>query len=211
MFAPEGIIYIVSAIGVVILTTLFAFITRRKSVYAVLVFCLLLAGMMFYFFRDPVRPLPSSDKIVAPTDGRIIQLSSDQSDSVHITIYLNLFDVHQVRAPVTGRVTLVEHVPGTFYPAYHDSASHNEHMKINIETSDGIVYLKVLSGVLTRRILCHVQEGDSVLAGQRIGFIRFGSRSEIAFPANFDPDLDIGDRVCGGTTMLGEWRNPSNQ
>ena len=183
----------------------------------------LLIGLTIWvasFFRDPVRTTPRGEKlIVAPADGLITMITkvpppaelrgSDglaEAEYTRVSIFMSVFDVHINRAPITGRVRRKVYVPGKFINADLDKASEdNERQHILIESSDGTrIGMTQIAGLVARRILAFVAEGDMVDAGQRVGLIRFGSRVDVYLPAGTGPRVLLGQRSIAGETVLGE-------
>lgn len=175
------------------------------------------------FFRDPVRTTPRGDKlIVAPADGLITMIARvgpppelrgadglEDGDYTRVSIFMSVFDVHINRAPITGRVRRIAYVPGKFVNADLDKASEdNERQYFLIEGSDGLrIGFTQIAGLVARRILSFVREGDSVEAGQRVGLIRFGSRVDVFLPAGTSPRVLLGQRAIAGETILAEVGN----
>jgi phosphatidylserine decarboxylase len=183
----------------------------------------LLAGGTIWvatFFRDPVRTTPRGDKlIVAPADGLVTMIArvpppaelrgSDgltDGDYTRVSIFMSVFDVHINRAPISGRVRRIAYIPGKFVNADLDKASEdNERQHMLIENSDGLrIAFTQIAGLVARRILSFVREGDVVDAGQRIGLIRFGSRVDVYLPAGTAPKVLLGQRTIAGETVLAE-------
>jgi phosphatidylserine decarboxylase len=172
------------------------------------------------FFRDPVRTTPSGPKlIIAPADGLITMIARvppppelrgadglGDAEYTRVSIFMSVFDVHINRAPITGRVTRVAYVPGKFVNADLDKASEdNERQHILIESTEGVrVGFTQIAGLVARRILTFVRQGDAVEAGQRVGLIRFGSRVDVYLPAGTAPKVLLGQRSIAGETVLGE-------
>ena len=172
------------------------------------------------FFRDPVRTTPRSDKlIVSPADGLITMIAKvppppelrgaealPDGEYTRVSIFMSVFDVHINRSPISGRVRRVAYVPGKFINADLDKASEdNERQYLLIEGADGLmVGFTQIAGLVARRILAFVREGDLVEAGQRIGIIRFGSRVDVYLPAGTGPRVLLGQRAIAGETVLAE-------
>jgi phosphatidylserine decarboxylase len=172
------------------------------------------------FFRDPVRTTPRGDKlIVAPADGLITMIAKvppppelrgadglADGDYTRVSIFMSVFDVHINRAPITGRVKRIAYVPGKFINADLDKASEdNERQHFLIESSDGLrIGFTQIAGLVARRILSFVREGDLVESGQRVGLIRFGSRVDVYLPAGTSPKVLLGQRSIAGETVLAE-------
>ena len=169
-----------------------------------------------YFFRDPDRVTPIREGlVVAPADGRINQiervrppheLGLGETERTRISIFLSIFDVHVNRAPVAGRVVRSIYVPGAFFNATMNKASEeNERRALVIATPTGIeVAVIQIAGMVARRIVTFVSEGDSVSAGQRIGLIRFGSRVDVYLPVGRDALVVVGQRAIAGETVLAD-------
>ena len=171
------------------------------------------------FFRDPIRTTPRGEKlIVAPADGLITMIvkvppppelrgpdALADGEYTRVSIFMSVFDVHINRAPIAGRVKRVAYVPGKFVNADLDKASEdNERQHLLIENSDGVrIGFTQIAGLIARRILTFVREGDTVEAGQRVGLIRFGSRVDVYLPAEAAPRVALGQRSIAGETILG--------
>jgi len=183
----------------------------------------ILAGLTLWvatFFRDPVRTTPRGDKlVVAPADGLITMITRvgpppelrgadglADGDYTRVSIFMSVFDVHINRAPISGRVKRIAYVPGKFVNADLDKASEdNERQHILIEGSDGLrIGFTQIAGLVARRILAFVREGDMVDVGQRVGLIRFGSRVDVYLPAGTSPKVLLGQRTIAGETVLAE-------
>lgn len=178
---------------------------------------LLFLGFCLFFFRDPDRYVPElPDALVAPGDGRVCSvtqapwpaelgdLAPDGSSCTRISIFLSVLDVHVNRAPCAGRIARIAYVPGTMVNANLDKAStDNERNLVALERSDGsYVAFVQISGFVARRIICDVEEGDRLEAGERFGIIRFGSRMDVYLPQGYEPSVSLGQRTLGGETIL---------
>jgi phosphatidylserine decarboxylase len=151
---------------------------------------------MIFFHRDPDR-LPLGDGMVSPADGNIIQATPEK-----ITVFMGAHNVHVNRAPLEGTVRSIEYRKGTHLPAFLNSASHNQQNRIMIETLDGDLELRQITGTIVREIVCYVRPGDHVLRGERIGMIRFGSRVEASIPKGYKLQVGLGDKVRAGETVV---------
>lgn len=166
-----------------------------------------------YFFRDPPRVTPTREGlIVAPADGKVslvgyytppAELGLGDQPLLRISIFLSVFDVHINRTPVGGRVKKVIYTPGLFLNADLDKASEdNERNAIVVESSHGPIACIQIAGLIARRILCFVREGEEMVPGQRYGLIRFGSRTDIYLPPEAKALVAEGQRTIGGETVL---------
>jgi len=183
----------------------------------------LLVGLTIWvaaFFRDPVRTTPRGEKlVVAPADGLITMITRvpppqqltgpegmAEGEYTRVSIFMSVFDVHINRAPIGGRVRRIAYVPGKFVNADLDKASEdNERQYLLIEGADGVrIGFTQIAGLVARRILAFVREGDTVEAGQRVGLIRFGSRVDVYLPAGTGPRVLLGQRAIAGETVIGE-------
>ena len=210
---PEGRKYAVGVGGVTIL----AFLLHWQFLGWIL------AGLTLWvatFFRDPVRTTPRGDKlVVAPADGLVTMIAKvapppelrgpdglADGDYTRVSIFMSVFDVHINRAPISGRIKRIAYVPGKFVNADLDKASEdNERQHILIESADGLrIGFTQIAGLVARRILAFVREGDAVDAGQRVGLIRFGSRVDVYLPAGTSPRVLLGQRSIAGETVLAE-------
>jgi phosphatidylserine decarboxylase len=168
-----------------------------------------LGGFMAYFFRDPERQVPREPGlVVAPADGRVmIAGPSDDRWSPpgswkQITIFLSPMDVHINRTPVAGRVTRVDYRPGKFLPAYTEASNENELNEVWVEHDGRPVVFRQVVGILARRIVCRVREGQVLDRGERVGLMKFGSRMDVFLPTDATVRVAVGDRVIAGETVL---------
>tara|TARA_S200000501_G_scaffold350704_1_gene367950 strand:- start:463 stop:1101 length:639 start_codon:yes stop_codon:yes gene_type:complete len=164
------------------------------------------------FFRDPPRLVPVEKKaILSPADGRVILVSKEQDpylnrETIKISIFMNVFNVHSNRIPIDGKVEKIEYFPGKFFNADLDKASlQNERNVVIISTvNDMKITCVQVAGLIARRILCYIQKGDKVERGQRYGFIRFGSRVDIYLPVNTQIKVCVGDKVLASESIIAE-------
>jgi phosphatidylserine decarboxylase len=174
-------------------------------------------AIVVWFFRDPPRspdhaPWPHQNVCCSPADGTVSDIEEldeplfIQGRALRIGIFLSPFNVHVNRMPCSGLVRLVKFAAGEFLPAYNKEApTRNESVTVGLLTLDGLpIVVKQITGVLARRIICDATVGDTLLAGQRYGMIKFGSRTELYVPVNAHPEclVKIGDRVVGGETQI---------
>lgn len=163
----------------------------------------LLAVFCLYFFRDPERVTPPGDLILAPADGKVVSVLALSKTETRISIFLNIFNVHVNRTPVAGRIVDVVYHKGKFLVASHEAASaDNEQNTLTIEGPGGRVVCKQIAGLIARRIICYKRAGDNVTAGERIGYIKFGSRTDVIFGFRYKAEVKVGDKVTAGTSVL---------
>ena len=167
----------------------------------------------FYFFRDPDARTPSAPNlVVAPGHGKVDTIDTTTEDEFmggecqRISIFLSVFDVHVQNAPVTGRISFFKHSPGQYLNAMRaDCAKFNENVLIGIESvepRDQKVGLRLIAGLIARRIVPFVAQNDPVHRGERISLIQFGSRVDVYLPKTAKIKISLGDRVVGGQTVL---------
>src|SRR5713226_7704455 len=153
----------------------------RWPVAGAILFCL--AAFVFYFFRDPERIIPAdAGALVSPADGRVVVVTDEENAGrpcKRISIFLAIWNVHVNRSPAAGTITNMTYCPGKFSAAMRESASaHNEQNVITLATEFGEITFKQIAGLIARRVVCWKKSGDHVARGERIGLVRFGSRSE---------------------------------
>ena len=197
----DGVLYGVSLVVVA------AIVWYGTHFVSLTVFPVLLAAFLVWFFRDPSRRVPGGPGlIVSPADGKVEDaewIETKSGSRVRISIFLNVFDVHVNRVPVSGIVSLAEYREGQFLNALNaESAVHNEQTLITIDADGYSVSFKQIAGLLARRILCNLREGDRVVRGERMGLIKFGSRVDVLLPAGVELRVRAGDRVKGGSSVL---------
>lgn len=197
----DGVFY---AIGFCIAATLVWLITQSVWITAIPVLFVL---FFLWFFRDPERRIPSGPgDIVSPADGVVTEadwIETSTGSRFRISIFLNVFDVHVNRSPVAGTVRAVEYREGTFLSAMKpESGLLNEQTLVVIDSGEYEVSFKQIAGLLARRIVCNVKVGDRLERGQRVGMIKFGSRTDVLMPGEAVPRVKVGTRVKGGSTVL---------
>ncbi|HEY1144551.1 MAG TPA: phosphatidylserine decarboxylase [Sphingomicrobium sp.] len=210
---PEGRKFGVGAAAI----TLLAFLIGWKFIGWLLVG---LTIWVFAFFRDPIRTTPRAPNlIIAPADGLITMIAKvppprevagtdglTDAEYTRVSIFMSVFDVHVNRSPVAGRVRKVAYVPGKFVNADLDKASEdNERQNIVVEMPTGVrIGFTQIAGLVARRILTFVREGDELEAGERVGLIRFGSRVDVYLPQGTGPRVLLGQRTIAGETVIAE-------
>ena len=168
---------------------------------------LLLAAFFLWFFRDPERRIPAiQGAIVSPADGKVTDISVIEQNGerrTRISIFLNVFDVHVNRSPVSGVIEDVRYQKGKFRNAMDPAcADDNEQNAVTIRSDVGPVVMKQIAGLLARRIVFDKKIGDKLERGERVGMIKFGSRTDVIFPAVAEMKVRVGERVKGGSTVL---------
>ena len=182
---------------------------KLTSMHWLVAIPLILALFFLWFFRDPERAIPTgAGLVVSPGDGLVTEaewIETTSGGRLRLSIFLNVFDVHVNRAPIGGVVKRVEYRPGTFINAMSaEAVLTNEQTMIVIDGGGYEVGYKQIAGLIARRIVCSVVEGQRVERGQRVGLIKFGSRVDVLLPAEAVLKVKTGSRVCGGSTVLAE-------
>jgi phosphatidylserine decarboxylase len=170
---------------------------------------LVVAVFFLWFFRDPERVIPAAPGlIVSPADGKVTDITPTQLNGkpcTRISIFLNVFDVHVNRSPVAGTIQEVLYKRGEFGNAMGAaSADANEQNIVTLEGEGMMVVFKQIAGLLARRIVFNKKVGDTLARGERVGMIKFGSRTDVIFPAPAELKVKVGDRVKGGASILAE-------
>jgi phosphatidylserine decarboxylase len=167
----------------------------------------LLAAFFLWFFRDPERTIPSGPGlIVSPGDGLVTEtavIATPQGPRQRISIFLSVFDVHVNRSPIAGVLASVCYQKGQYLNAMNPASADQNEQNIVIVRGDGYeVTFKQIAGLLARRIVFNLKEGDRVERGQRVGLIKFGSRVNVLLPAEAELRVKVGQRVKGGSSVL---------
>lgn len=162
-----------------------------------------IAAFMLYFFRDPKRNIPMGDGlIVSAADGRVTRIEESDNSKL-VSVFLSPLDVHINRSPIGGAIRSITYTKGKKMPATSNDASFlNERNSLVIEGDAVTVTCTQIAGILARRIVCWPKAGDNLERGQKFGLIKFGSRTDILMPGNFELAVKIGDRVRGGETII---------
>lgn len=198
-----------------ILTAISAFIANLTGWMALWVLTILLAMVFifhFFFFRDPERTIQAEENVVlSPADGTIIKI--DEVDepvyiggkAKRICIFMSVFNAHINRNPVNGLVEHLEHKDGQFLAAFADHAPDvNERTEIGVKTEYGKVFFMQIAGLIARRIVCRLDNGQELRAGERFGMIKYSSRVDIFLPLNTKIHVKLKDTVKAGLSTLGE-------
>jgi phosphatidylserine decarboxylase len=167
---------------------------------------------ILFFFRDPERSVvANASAVLSPADGRVMVAGESTAQGFpsaewqQISIFLSPMDVHVNRLPVGGRVVKVEYHPGRFLPAYRDEAVDlNEYTEVVIDHDGQRIVVRQIVGILARRIVCRIREGDVVQAGSRFGVMKFGSRMDVFLPKDASIRTRVGEKVVGGVTVIAD-------
>lgn len=169
----------------------------------------LLAAFFLWFFRDPQRAIPKGEGlIVSPADGVVTEtarIDTPEGARQRISIFLNVFDVHVNRTPIAGEITAVRYQTGKFLNAMNQECAERNEQNIVTVRGEGIeIVFKQIAGLIARRIVFNYREGDRLERGQRVGLIKFGSRTDVILPAGADIRVKTGQRVKGGSSIIAE-------
>jgi phosphatidylserine decarboxylase len=210
--AREGIPFILIAVAIAVAAFALALTRRSWPLWLIAFVLTLIALWVAYFFRDPERTGERGEKLViSPADGRISHIVEvDEPSFVHgkairISVFMNVFNVHVNRYPVTGTVRYTHYNPGKFLNAATEKSSlENEQMSVGIEAGPYRILVRQIAGLIARRIVTYSKDGDSATQGSRFGLIRFGSRVDVFVPVTSRIRVKIGDKPAAGTTVLAE-------
>jgi len=210
--AREGIPFVTTGIAVLGLLLWLAW-SQGTWTWIVALAWLPIAMWVPYFFRDPVRSGERGVHLaIAPADGKVVSIDEVDEPAFirgrarRVAIFMNVFNVHVNRYPTDGKVAYREYRKGRFVNATLDKSSElNEKMTLGIDSPRGPVLIHQIAGLIARRIVTDHHPGHAVQQGQRLGLIRFGSRVELFLPANIRIDVQVGQRVKAGNTVIGEW------
>jgi phosphatidylserine decarboxylase len=207
----EGLRYILPVfIFSLILFLLFVSLGSIVALIGAIIFFIF--GMFFlFFFRDPERKVPEGKNLIlAPADGKVILIKPFENlefmggGGTLVSVFMSLFDVHVNRAPISGVVKYFKYNPGKFLPAFKDKASfENEQTELGLENEHGRVVLKQIAGIMARRIVCKLKQGELVKAGDRFGMIKLGSRLDLFLPENVQIKIKLNHKVRAGETVIG--------
>jgi phosphatidylserine decarboxylase len=211
-FAREGLLFIAIAALIAAGTFLLALNRRSWPLWLAAIVLVVVAIWVAYFFRDPERTGERGENLViAPADGKVVQVSAvDEPAFLHekaiqISIFMNVFNVHVNRYPVSGVVRYVHYNPGKFLNAAAEKASlENEQSSVGIETGSNRVLVRQIAGLIARRIVTYSTDGARVTQGDRMGIIRFGSRVDVFLPATARIRVKVGDATYAGVSVIGE-------
>ena len=211
MIAPEGKIILIPLLLLILAGTGIQAYYPSDGLKWMNLTVAVLTLFSLYFFRDPQRIPPNNDGFLSPGDGKVVQIidveDADIGQAKQISIFLSVFNVHIQRVPLSGKVISKVYNPGKFLAAFNHKASlDNEQTVVMFETESGKRYkIKQIAGLIARRILNYMEPENMVERGQRLGFIRFGSRVDIIVPEDFQIDVSLGDMVRGNQTIIGRF------
>lgn len=213
MIAKDGYKFILYT-GIVFFILLILAIRFDFILFTILAYC---SGFLFlynfFFLRDPDRSTPEGDSlIISPADGTIIKIA-EVDEPVYfkgkaqlISVFMSVFNVHVNRIPINGEIEHIDYKKGQYLAAFDDKATDiNEQSMIGISGSKGKIYFKQIAGLLARRIVYHLKKGDNVVAGERFGLIRYGSRLDVYVPVDANIDVELKQKVKSGVTILAEF------
>jgi phosphatidylserine decarboxylase len=211
-FAREGSSYIVGSALVAAAAFGVALAKRSWPLWLIAFLLTLVAIWVAYFFRDPQRSGERGDRLViSPADGKVVMIADvDEPMFMHararrVSIFMNVFNVHVNRYPVSGVVQLVEHTPGRFMNAADEASSlANEQTSVGLESGPRRILVRQIAGLIARRIVTDSRQGEHVSQGDRMGIIRFGSRVDVFVPEGSMLRVKVGDITFAGVTVLGE-------
>lgn len=215
-FAREGLVFIAVAVLVAAAAHALAY-SRRSWALWLLAFALTLVALwVAYFFRDPERTGERGPSLViAPADGRVVMITEvDEPAFLHgrarrISIFMNVFNVHVNRYPISGTVRFLHYNPGKFLNAATEKSSlENEQMSVGLESGTVRVLVRQIAGLVARRIVNYSRDGERVEQGERMGIIRFGSRVDVFLPPSATVKVNVGDRTVAGATVIAELPAP---
>src|SRR3569833_2219235 len=169
----------------------------------------LLAAFFLWFFRDTQRSIQKGEGlIVSPADGVVTEtakIETPEGPRQRISIFLNVFDVHVNRTPIAGKISAVRYQTGKFLNAMNQECAERNEQNIVTVRGEGIeIVFKQIAGLIARRIVFNYREGDKLERGQRVGLIKFGSRTDVILPAEADIRVKTGERVKGGSSIIAE-------
>lgn len=186
----------------------FLAISFTNSLFLILsVLMFVFLAFTIFFFRDPEREIGKN--IVSPADGKVIKIEkikdSDVGDSIKVSIFMSILDVHVNRMPMDGKILKIERVEGKFFPAYSEESEKNEKNIILAETKIGKIKIIQIAGIFARRIVCYAKEGKNIAKGERIGMIKFGSRVDLILPKDkVRLRIRVNDKLRAGVDEIAE-------
>ncbi|HEX9562861.1 MAG TPA: phosphatidylserine decarboxylase family protein [Gemmatimonadaceae bacterium] len=215
-FAREGMIFIVIAAFLAAGGFYAAIAFRSWPLWLLAAVLTVIALWVAYFFRDPERTGErGAALVISPADGRVVMITEvDEPSFLHgrslrISIFMNVFNVHVNRYPVSGTVRYVHYNPGKFLNAATDKSSlENEQMSVGIEDGGLRILVRQIAGLVARRIVTYGREGDRIEQGERMGLIRFGSRVDVFLPTSATPAVAVGQTTLAGSSVIARLSRP---
>ncbi len=216
MFNKDGTSVIITVLIVSAVIAAIGYLLHHWTSNIFYVVAFVLAVFTLFFFRDPERSIPAGENLlIAPADGKIIDIKKVQEDkylhseATQISIFLSLTNVHVNRIPANGKIEYLEYYPGEYLVAWHEKASElNERAEFGILHPGGTkIFFRQITGYVARRIVYHIDVGDTVKAGHRFGMMKFGSRMDILVPSNVSIKVKKGQKTIGGETIMGDINN----
>ncbi|HVN06804.1 MAG TPA: phosphatidylserine decarboxylase [Bryobacteraceae bacterium] len=196
MIVADGIYY---ALGLAAGGVAVSFLTRPWFGLPLFI----LAAFCLYFFRDPEREIPEGPVAVAPADGKVVAVKPETATQTRVSIFLSIFDVHVNRSPIAGTIADVRYQKGQFHVASREvSSDQNEQNVVSVRGDGTCVVFKQIAGLIARRIVFHKRLGDFVAKGERVGLIKFGSRTDVLFGPEWEIAVTPGMRVRAGSSII---------
>ncbi len=210
-FAREGFVFIVVAAVLAAAAFVLALNMRSWGLWLVALGLTVVTLWVAYFFRDPERSgARGAGLVIAPADGRVVMITTVdepsflQEPAQRISIFMNVFNVHVNRYPVTGMIRYVQYNPGKFLNAASEKSSlENEQRSVGIESGLRRILVRQIAGLIARRVVTYSHEGEHVVQGDRMGIIRFGSRVDVFVPVDTEVTVRVGQSTFAGVTVLG--------
>lgn len=215
MFAPDGYGVITKTVFLAAVLVAIGYYFGGITLIVTSVLAFFMLAFTLYFFRDPDRTTPTGDHLfIAPADGKVIEIKKIhepkylKSEATQVSIFLSPLDVHVNRIPLSGTIEYAEYIPGEYLVAWHEKASElNERSEFGVRNSSGArMFFRQITGYVARRIVFHIKKGDNVVAGDRFGMMKFGSRMDLVFTDEIALNVKAGDVVVAGETIMGEVR-----
>ncbi len=206
------IIFIVSFFVLILNTILYLYYPRDPKYLFLSLFSIFLFLFIISFFRNPRRSIPlGENNIIAPADGKVVVIEEVMEHEYYkerrlqVSVFMSPANVHVNRSPIDGEVKYFKYHPGRYLVAWHPkSSTDNERTSLVVENESFSVLIRQIAGKLARRIVYYVEEGDEIERGEEFGFIKFGSRVDLFLPLSTKLNIEIGQKVRGGETVLGE-------
>jgi len=209
--SKEGLAFVIPTLIFSLLLFAVSILSQNALTLAGGLIFIILFLFFLFFFRDPERKIPEGKNLIlAPADGKVILIKPfDNLEFMNrggtlVSVFMSVFDVHVNRVPISGVVKYFKYNPGKFLPAFKDKASsENEQTELGLENEHGKVVLKQIAGVMARRIVCKLKQGELVKAGDRFGMIKFGSRLDLFLPENVQIKIQLNHKIRAGETIIG--------